>query len=233
MTDLKCIETNESLSFYLPYELNAGFKVLFKTARWNSSIKAYEAKNTTQNKNKWKLFLEHAGEAKSALKAYDVLEPSMSEIEKLCEELKVCTKEATSKLQRAREQIALLTPEHERLVAQYSKVANELKDVEIQREKLIAPVLDLYRKHGFDAIMLEYQSGARRGYAGKDKCSAAEEKLRLLRKELKLSGFVVKGMSELLETSLNRADQLLERSERLAKNKLTGIEPYIEKTSNL
>jgi chromosome segregation ATPase len=227
MTKIQCSENVTSLLLSFPYELNAVFKNLFKTARWNAAQKAYEVKNTPQNRNKWKLFVEHSREATAALEAHDELEPSANELKKLCEELELVTKEATSKLQRAQEQIAMLSPERERLACQYGEVAAQLAEAEDKRAKLIAPVLELYRKHNFDNIILEYQSGARRGYSGKEKCSSAEDKLRLLRKELKLAGFVVKGMSELLDTSLNRSDKILERSEALARNKLTGIEIYI------
>jgi chromosome segregation ATPase len=223
---MKCVENIKSLLLFLPYELNTVFKNLFRTARWNSAQKAYEVKNTPQNRNKWKVFLEHASEASAALEAYDELEPSIEEIKNTSEELKLLTKSAVSKLERAQEQIALLSPERQRLADQYNAVAEQLAEAEAKRSNLITPVLDLYRKHSFDTIMLEYQSGARRGYAGKEKCGAAEEKLRLLRKELKLAGFVVKGISELLDTSLNRSDQLLERSKALSENKFSGIELY-------
>lgn len=227
MTTPTLTETANTLRLTVPYALKDAFREIFKTARWNSSVKAFEVTPTTQNRNKWKKFLELSEHAVQELNNADELEATATELNRAVDKIRETTIELRSREEVARKQIASLSPQFEESKVKLAQLETVTRAVEDERDRLIAPVTELYKAHDLDDIINELMCGASRGYSGKARCEDAIARLSKLRKEMRKIGYQVAAMTELANTSMNRADQLLKHAEALQRKKFSGIEPHV------
>jgi len=234
MTALKLYSSLGNLCLTVPYELNPAFREIFKTAKWNPTGKVFEVKDTAQNRNKWAKFLALAEDASKALAAADLEDATAQELQQAVQRLEqaletanhridVAKKDAAAAAEMAKRFAPLLDEANEKL----AKIEDEKRDAIQARDAVIAPILRIYDSHKIDVIIDDYLSGARRGYAGKPKCEAAEGRLIAVRKAIRAVGFDVPAINELLGTSLNRADKLREAAEALQHTKTSGLRPYV------
>jgi hypothetical protein len=234
MTALKLYSSLGNICLTVPYELNPAFREIFKSAKWNPTSKVFEVKDTVQNRNKWEKFLALAEDASKVLATADFEDATAQALQQAAQRLEqaltttnhridAAKKEAAAATEMAQRFAPLLDEANERL----AKLEEEKRGAVEARDAVIAPILRIYESHKLDVIIDDYLSGARRGYAGKPKCEAAEGCLIAVRKAIRAVGFEVPAMDELLGTSLNRADKLREAAEALQRTKTSGLRPYV------
>lgn len=213
---------NEHVFMSFPYELKDTFRTLFKTAKWNSTQKAFVAAYTPQNLRKWEKFIQAADTANKLLAQKDNEEATVKELEELADAANKLVITLTADLEYARQRSVDVQKNTVRATAQatelqpYITEANErlkcLLEEHTQaakkRDTIIAPVIRLYEEHDLDDILKKYFSGAVRGYAGKDTLKYAEARFRKLVRDMRRIGSTVDAFDELLYVSLNRPDKV-------------------------
>jgi hypothetical protein len=222
------------LQLTVPFAFKDAFREVFKTASWNPTLKVYEVKDTTQNRNKWDKFLALAQLGLDALAQADETEATAEELQRVAQRLEEAMISAKQRIEKANDIAIAARVQAEELAPLLSAATKKLAEVEADaavakatRDAVIAPVLGLYETHQLDLIIADYLTGARRGYSGKAKCEAAESRLIPLRKAMRLIGFQVDAMNELLGTSLNRPEKLEGAAESLRRTKVTGVKAYV------
>ena len=205
----------------LPFEFKGAFRVLFKTATWDGRRKAFVAKATAANKNKWLKFIGQAKGLEASVLAMEEAEATEVEMRQLEELLAVARRELEHRISAAKAR----TCEHVQTAAEYRGVIealephleagtqNEVKaelDFEVAKAKAhatVAPALDVCKRHGLEDMLQSVIRAARRGYSGKDHLRIEQIKLVALRSELRTVGYRHVYLDELCDASLNRSDK--------------------------
>jgi len=227
-------EVNTELHLYVPYSLNAAFRAIFKTARWNPTGKVFVVKATTQNVNKWAQFLEAIKGASDALFMADEAEATAAEVasavaeaQRLIESCKERAAAAQRNMTKAQAQLAELRPVADEMQTLLEQTMAAAATVQAERDLVIAPVLKLYETHQLSLALDEMAAGARKGFAGKERCGRAQEKIIAVKRALKKIGIFVPAIEDLVDVSLNRSDKMLDCVEAVRATHITGIKRIV------
>lgn len=83
MNVITLCETGADLHLQFPFPLREAFRSVFKTARWDSSARAYVVRETIANRNKFATFRDAAASTLQALDAADDAVATDEELEQI------------------------------------------------------------------------------------------------------------------------------------------------------
>jgi hypothetical protein len=223
-------EMNTELHLYVPYGLNAAFRAIYKTARWNPTGKVFVVKATSQNMNKWGQFIEAVKGVPDALAMADEAEATAAEVasavreaQRLIENCQERAATAQRNKAKAEAQLAELSPFADEMQSLLAEVVATTEKVLAERDLVIAPVLKLYETNQLFQALDEMAVGARQGLSGKARCDRAQDKIIAVKRALKGIGVFVPAIDELANVSLNRPDKMLDGVEAARATHTTGI----------
>lgn len=216
--------TGDELHMFVPFSLNAAFRAIFKTAKWNAAGKVFNASATTQNRNKWVQFMASVKVAVEALVNADYVDATTEELERVAQEAELVVKKVQASVKEcelraiaarlrtvhAEEQLAEFAPLLEMASAALADVLDTTAMAEKSRDAVIAPAISLYKSHGMERILANFVQAARRGHSGKEARGRAQDEIVVLRNNLKSIGFRLKAIDDLASVSLNRPDKIVE-----------------------
>lgn len=218
---------NGDLLLQLPYDLKDAFRAVFRTATWSGVDKAFVAKDTTANRNKWAKFVAEADSAVAALSAQEDVEASEAELKAMQDELAKLTAEAESLRAKAaayRAKAAELKPQvaeaKEALVAAQA----DATEAKVELDAATAPAVAVYAASDMNGICSRLLSASRRGWAGKQALTDAQAELIAVRKKLTALGYEHKLLAEICDYSCNRPDRFSEAVPRLQTRLQIGLQ---------
>lgn len=237
MPGISMTEKNGSYFFRLPYSLKDQFRTIFKSAEWNAIERAFVAKATTANGNKWQRFVDAANELSTDMAAVADAESTAEDLKSLldktesmraelqrriseCKAKEVCL---IAQIAKSKKLVLELGPIAESAAAAVADILTEANEAEEELLTAAAPAMSIFAANGVEGIFDKMIRSAHRGYLGKADLNDAQGALKTVHSQLLAAGYEHNLIDIICGHSLNRPDKFYNDIPRARETLLTGL----------